>query len=132
MRLTPLVLLLAACAPEEPPPAAAESAIYAGAGRDRLCVDGERVGFITFGDGDANCSVRGRLESAGDGRLAIIPNGDEDCRIEAADETGRILLGSRKAGCAYYCGPNADFAGKAFTKQDSASPAVDFAGDPLC
>ena len=130
MRLLPLVLVIAACSPEAPPPAQ-ERATYAGQGRDRLCVNADRAGFIAYGEGDSNCSVRGRVRADGD-RLAIIPEGDEDCRIEAARQADRITLGARSAACAYYCGPGADFTGKAFAKRDSASPAVDFAGDPLC
>lgn len=131
MRILLLVLALAACSPEAPPPVP-ERALYAAQGRDRLCVDGDRAGFVTYGDGDANCSVRGRIERAGGGRLAIIPDGDGDCRIEAVSQSGQIRLADRKAACAFYCGPGADFAGKAFAKSTSASAAVDFAGDPLC
>ena len=52
MRIIALVLLLTACSPEgaEPP---TERLAYAGEGRDRLCIAGERFGFILFGDGDA-------------------------------------------------------------------------------
>lgn len=131
MRLLPLFLIIAACSPEAAPPAQ-EKATYAGQGRDQLCLDGDRAGFIAYGEGDANCSVRGRVEPVGEGRLSIIPDGDEDCRIEAARQSDRISLGARSGDCAYYCGPGADFTGKAFAKRDSASPAVDFAGDPLC
>ena len=41
-------------------------------------------------------------------------------------------IGEAAADCAYYCGPGASISGKAFTENASASPAVDFAGDPLC
>jgi hypothetical protein len=132
MRWSLCLLMLAACSAEPQPPAAGERATYAGQGRDRLCIRDGRAGFITYGGGDTNCSVRGRLERPGGDRLVIVPDGDEDCRIDASSQAGHILLGSRGAGCAYYCGPGADFAGKAFTRQDSASPVVDFAGDPLC
>ena len=130
MRALGLVLLLAACSPKpaEPP---ADRLLYAGDGRDRLCVAGQRGGLIAYGEGNANCSARGRIERSGN-RLALIPDGDEDCRIEATFSGDSLRFAVRSAACAYYCGPGADFAGKALTKSGSASPAVDFAGDPLC
>ena len=130
MRILFLVLLLAACspAPSEPEP---ERQLYAGEGRDRLCMAGNRAGFITYGGGDANCSVRGRIERA-ENRLALIPDGDQDCHIEVQEQGETLHLGKVAAACAYYCGPGARFEGKTFTANASASPAVDFAGDPLC
>ncbi len=131
MRALPLVLLLSACSsqvPEEP----AGHALYAGDGRDRLCRAGERVGFITYGEGDANCSVRGRAVRAGEQIRAIIPDGDGDCRIELQTQGETLRLGKVAPACAYYCGPGASFEGKTFTENASASPAADFAGDPLC
>jgi hypothetical protein len=130
MRVLTLVLLLPACSPEtaEPP---AERLFYAGEGRDRFCAEGQRGGFIIYGDADANCSARGRVERSAD-RFVLIPDGDADCRIEARLSGDRLAFGARSDACAYYCGPGADYAGKALTRQASASPAVDFAGDPLC
>ena len=124
------VLLLAACSPEvaEPP---AESALYAGAGRDRLCVKGKEAGFITYGAGDSNCSVRGRLDGQG-AAAVLVPAGDQDCRIPLRLEGDGAAIGSASAACAYYCGPASAFEGKSFTRSADASPAVDFAGDPLC
>lgn len=124
-------LLLAACSPEAPEIPAGR-ALYAGEGSDRLCLAGDRAGLITYGKGDANCSVRGRAERAGAQLVAIVPDGDPDCRIEAREADGSIRLGKAEASCTFYCGPGADFAGKAFTKSATASPAIDFAGDPLC
>ena len=131
MRFLPLILLLAACSPGTPDKAP-ERALYSGEGRDRLCIAGERIGFIAYGQGDTNCSVRGRLDRAGEQSLVVIPDGDQDCRIPASQQGDVIRLGTVKAACAYYCGPGASFAGKRFNKSASASPAVDFAGDPLC
>lgn len=129
--IPPAALLLVACSPEAPDQPA-ESALYSGQGRDRLCIAGNRVGFVAYGERAANCSVRGRISRSAENRLTFIPEGDEDCRIEAREESGRIRLGVRAAPCAYYCGPGADFAGREFHKDASASPAVDVAGDPLC
>jgi hypothetical protein len=130
MRWIPLVLMLASCSPGDQP--GPEKRLYAGDGRDRLCINGDRVGFIAYGAADTNCSVRGQLSRAGDNRLTIHPAGDSDCRITAEDEGESIRLGKLTEACAYYCGPGADFSGKAFTENPAASPAVDFAGDPLC
>ena len=131
MRILALVLLLSACSPEasEGP---VERSLYAGGGRDRLCRAGDRVGFITYGEGDANCSVRGRLDRAGEHLLTIVPDGDQDCRIELYEQGGSLRLGKVAAACAYYCGPGASFEGRAFAENASASAVTDFAGDPLC
>jgi hypothetical protein len=130
MRILGLVFLLAACSPQ-PAEAPAERLLYAGEGRDRLCVSGQRGGLIIYGARDTNCSARGRIERSGD-RLTLIPDGDPDCRIEATLSGDNLRLGARSLSCAYYCGPGADFAGKALAKDATASPARDFAGDPLC
>jgi len=130
-RLFPVLLLvLAACSPQAAKPPA-EQLIYAGGSRDRLCLAGERGGFIVYGEGDANCTARGRVDRTGD-RLVLTPDGDPDCRIEAKLDGNRLTLGARAEACDYYCGPGADFVGKWLTRNASASPAVDFAGDPLC
>ena len=130
MRILALVLLLAGCS-QDPAPKPAEKTLYAGEGRDRLCLAGQRGGFITYGPGDANCSARGRVERSAD-RLALIPDGDADCRIEAKLDGDRLALGARSQGCAYYCGPGANYEGRGLVKSTAASPAIDFAGDPLC
>ena len=130
MRTIALVLVLAACSPEAAE-APSESLLYAGEGRDRLCISGQRGGLIVYGDGNANCSARGRVERSAD-RLVLLPDGDSDCRIEGKLDGDRLALGKRAAACDYYCGPGADYAGKGFSRSTRASPAVDFAGDPLC
>lgn len=130
MRSLALVLLIAACSPEAPESPAGRL-LYAGGGRDRLCLTGQRGGFIVYGEGNANCSARGRVERSA-GRLVLIPDGDPDCRIEATLDGDRLALGQRAPACDYYCGPGADFAGRGFTRSATASPPVDFAGDPLC
>jgi len=69
-RLFPVLLLvLAACSPQAAKPPA-EQLIYAGGSRDRLCLAGERGGFIVYGEGDANCMARGRVDRTGD-RLVL-------------------------------------------------------------
>jgi hypothetical protein len=130
MRIWPFFLVIAACSPESPPPAP-DRALYAGRGRDRLCVEGDRAGFVTYGAGDANCSARGRIERAG-AAASFRPDGEEDCRILLTFSGDRATLGPGQLSCSYYCGPGATLGGKSFSKDASASPAVDFAGDPLC
>ena len=131
--LSLVLLMLTACSeePAAPPPPDSTRALYAGEGRDRFCRKGERAGFITYGPGDSNCSAKGRIEGAGEG-AALVPDGDEDCRIALTIAGERLSLGPVTAACGYYCGPGAGFGGKAFTAAPDASPAVDFAGDPLC
>ena len=127
MRWLLLLLLLPACSTEE----VSDKRLYAGSGKDRLCIDGDRVGFIVHAAGGANCSVRGRLDQTG-AAVAIIPAGDQECRIAAERLGDRFRLGPLTRACAYYCGPGADFSGQVFEAAPGASPAVDFAGDPLC
>jgi hypothetical protein len=139
----PALLLLSACRQEPEPvanePAAAtaeqagSSSTFAGSGRDRLCLaEGSgRAGLITFGEGDANCSVTGSLARSDD-RLTITPDGDAACRVEATLAGDRLTLGPAATACAYYCGPSASFAGKQFTRTKVAEPVTDLAGDPLC
>ena len=142
--LIPALLLLPACRqePDAPPdqPAAAtagqtetSSTTFAGSGRDRLCLaeGAGRAGLITFGEGNANCSVTGSLARSGD-RLTITPDGDAACRVQATLAGDRLTLGPAGAACAYYCGPSASFAGKQFTRTEGPEPVTDLAGDPLC
>ena len=106
--------------------------LLAGQGRDRMCLKGERAGFITYApSGDTNCAVRGAASLSRD-TLRITPDGDPACTIEAQRDGSGFVLATASPACAYYCGPNASFAGKRFAPQEGASPAVDLAGDPLC
>lgn len=145
MRSAPafLILALVACAPDSgtaeeqaasttEPAAASGLSIFAGAGRDRFCLDPRagRAGFITYGDGDANCSVRASVQQTGD-RIAITPDGDQSCRIDGVLAGTQIRLGEVGPGCDYYCGPGADFAGRIF-ERSAGGTATDLAGDPLC
>lgn len=128
MRILLPILLLAACSPEPEP----ERSLYAGAGRDRLCIDGNRAGFIAYGQGNVNCSVRGTIQRSGRD-VTVTPAGDNDCRITGTIIEGVIRLDARSGACGYYCGPGADFSNRGFRKIDGAPrEATDFAGDPLC
>jgi hypothetical protein len=138
MRFIPFaVLLLAACSKEPAAPNLA-SGSFSGEGRDALCIAApgpeQRAGFIIYGEGDSNCSARGRIEGK-DGSWTLVPSGEGDCRIPLSVAGGRISLGTGGPSCTYYCGPGASFAGKTFDSVASAtkrSPTTDFAGEPLC
>ena len=110
--------------------AAPALAVYVGTGRDRLCLaaDGKRAGLIVYGTGDMNCSVQG-VVGPGD---ALVPNGDNKCRIPLRRSDGSIELGPVTADCSYYCGPSASLQGKGFRLSPGATPPTDLAGAPLC
>lgn len=133
--LLPCFALLAACSQEKEPATALATGTFAGEGRDRLCIAGEagnyRAGLIIFGAGDVNCSASGRLEVK-DGKIALIPRGEGDCRIPISIEGNAVRIGELPAACSYYCGPSATMAGKAFERADALATAADLAGDPLC
>jgi len=130
-----LVLGTAACS-KAAGPGDALVGVYRGSDRDGLCVarEGEalKAGLITFGDGASNCSLTGRAEIRGDA-LVITPRGDSECSVEIRVANGAATLGGRSQACAFYCGPEADYAGRVLRKApDAASIVSDFAGDPLC
>lgn len=129
-----LALLLAACSQQAAEPSLI-TGTFAGAGRDRLCIAGEagnyRAGLIAFADGDVNCSASGRIEQQ-NGQLALIPRGEDSCRIPLTIEGNTIRVGKVPGACSYYCGPGASMAGKAYNRADMGATAVDLAGDPLC
>ena len=113
--------------------AATTLATYAGEGRNRLCLD-ERAGraaFITYGQGDTNCTVQASVQRAGSA-ATLIPDGDETCRIELTTAGGTLRLGPASPACAYYCGPSASFANAEFRRTPQPQPVTDVAGDPLC
>ncbi|WP_426267555.1 hypothetical protein [Sphingomonas sp. LHG3443-2] len=141
MRLAsiPLLLLISACQQEAPttgPGARPESGavtIYAGSGRDRLCLaeQGGTASFVTYApSGDANCTVQGTWSPSGPS--AIKPNEDPSCSIIFNREGQSVRLLAGGPGCAYYCGPGASFEGKTFVRMDKPEPVTDLAGDPLC
>ena len=97
MRCLLPILLLSACAAEPE----VERSLYAGEGRDRLCIDGDRAGFIAYGPGDANCSARGALTKSGS-VWTLAPKGDADCGIPISRVGGRLSIGPSHPACAYY------------------------------
>jgi hypothetical protein len=129
MRALAFVLLLTACS-QEPAAPKSEPVVYAN-GRDRLCVHGARAGFIVYGRDNANCSARGRIERS-QAAASFIPAGDMECKIPLNFKDDQVAFGAISPPCDFYCGPGAAVDGKRLPKSVSASPAVDFAGDPLC
>ena len=107
--------------------------IFAGAGRNRLCLDegAGRAAFITYGEGDANCTVQGAVQQTA-GTSVLVPDGDTTCRIDLTLSGDMVRLGQASAACAYYCGPRSSFAGAEFRRSVTQQPVADHAGDPLC
>lgn len=133
-----LAVALVACRQQEAPVEAEQATttaslpagLYRAGDRDALCMKADgRAGFVTFAPGAerTNCSVRGRLENG-----AIVPDGDEACRIPVTQRGTALQLGDGGGSCAYYCGPNASFANREFTRQGGTGTASDLAGEPLC
>ena len=133
--LLPLLMLaVASCSGPSVDPGT-QSGSFRGAGRDRLCIAGEgesrRVGVISYGKGDANCSAAGTLTKAG-AEYALVPQGEGACRIGLSISGDTVKVMSVAGACAYYCAPDAALAGKVFRRDAAAKPVTDFAGDPLC
>ncbi|GAA4039791.1 hypothetical protein GCM10022281_20820 [Sphingomonas rosea] len=140
--LIPLLVLTAGCGksddaggPDSPRQSVGGEAgaitVFAGAGRDRLCLkeEGKRVGLITFAkSGDANCSIRG----SDTGPQAIRPDGDVKCAILYNRQGDTVTLLTGNNACAYYCGPGASLEGKTFVRMDKPDQVTDLGGDPLC
>lgn len=135
MRSLPLLALLglAACdQPEAPATAEIATEIWQAGTRDRLCLKGNRAGFIVYGQGDSNCSARGRAIRS-DTQASMVPDGDKSCTfvVAMAGDTATLRAGSG-AGCAYYCGPGAAIGDLKLTRAPATTAATDLAGDPLC
>jgi hypothetical protein len=140
LALIPLLLMTGSCRqeaaviePEAQQESAAAVTVYAGNGRDRLCLaeQGGTASFITFAaSGDTNCTVRGSWPASGP--QAIKPNEDRSCTILFNKDGQSVRLLSGGPGCAYYCGPGASFEAKTFVRMDKPDRVADLAGDPLC
>lgn len=114
----------------------------AGPRRNQMCMldrDNGRTsfGFVTWGDGDTNCSGSGLATREGD-RLRLQLDGDASCTVEARIEGQRVTLPDNiPTECgSYYCGTGAQMTGVTFDKvggaPEDALRAVDLVGDPLC
>ena len=135
MRIIPVTFLLLSACSQEPSQPTLSTGTFAGQGRDRLCIAGEagayRAGLIAYGDGNANCSASGRMETAGKDWV-LVPRGEGGCRIPITIDGNIVRVGQVPAACSYYCGPGAALVGRSYNRADMGAKAVDLAGDPLC
>jgi len=97
---------------------------------------GAQFGLVVWGANLTSCAGSGNAVRNGD-MLQLEMAGDETCRIEARISGATITLPeSVPAGCSYYCGPTARFAGPPLTRKgataDDAMKAKDLVGEPLC
>jgi hypothetical protein len=132
--LLPLIMILGGCSQQAADQTLA-TGTFVGEGRDRLCIAGEpgsyRAGLIAYGKGDTNCTASGSVDAQG-GQMALVPRGETSCRIPLTVDGNSVRIGEAPAACSYYCGPGASLSGKAYSRSDTGSKAVDLAGDPLC
>ena len=135
-----LVLLLVACSrqpAEQTGPAGTTAGIFSGQGRDRLCIANgagvTQIGIVTYGEGDYNCTFKGKVGTQGGHEMLVEAIGDPACKlmIQSVGETLTVGVPNAKA-CEYYCGPTSTMADRSFKRDPSASSVVDLAGDPLC
>jgi hypothetical protein len=136
MRIACLVALLLSACSRGADPGSAVVGVYRDPDRDGLCIaregQGFKAGLITYGDGDTNCSLNGSAEFRGD-TLIVTPRGDFACFVEIRITNGVARIAEQTKACAYYCGPEADYAGRELRKTpDAAIKVTDFTGDPLC
>src|SRR6476469_7659518 len=62
-----------------------------GAGRDRLGLQNNRAGLISYAaEGDTNCTVRGNT-TAIDGGFQIRPDGDEFCAVDVRMDKAAVV-----------------------------------------
>jgi len=133
-----IVALIAASACDRIPDNSQLKGVYAGQGRDALCLvapmGSEKLGagIVTYGSGDNNCTLTGEVRTA-EGAIAFYADHDDACHFALNQESEALVLPQQiPASCSYYCGPGASLAGKRFEKREGASRPADFAGDPLC
>ena len=135
MRMIPaLLFLLTACSGGRDEPIA--TGIFAGQGRDRLCVqkagDVVSAGLITYAaTGDTNCTIAGQLQPVGDA-FVLTSRADETCRLSLTLNGPSLRIAKVIGNCDYYCGPRANLAGRSFTRAPSAPAPTDFGGTKLC
>lgn len=131
-----LVLLLAACTEKNAPPFGPGPGTFVGEGRNRLCIAGAgdelRAGLIVYGSkAETNCSAVGKFEGSGD-KWSLTPGGEGACKLSLSLGGDKLTIADVPASCSYYCAPGVTLTRKIFTRDPTASPASDLAGDPLC
>ena len=126
-------LAIAACDRAPPPPEApVEAEVWQANARDRLCLKGNRAGFIVYGLGNANCSARGRAVRSDD-QASLVPDGESRCVfVVELDGGSATLRPGSGGGCGYYCAPGAAIGATAWTRAPAGASATDLAGEPLC
>ena len=112
-----------------------------GSRRNQLCLiekDGRTsFGFVTWGEGDGNCSGAGTATREGN-RLRLRLDNSESCVLEARVDGQRVTFPTDiAASCRnYYCGPGAQMTNAQFDRtggsEADAQRARDVAGEPLC
>jgi hypothetical protein len=95
-----------------------------------------QFGVTIWGANLRACSGAGTASLAGD-RLTLRMAGDSACALDATLKNGIVAFpDTMPAGCAYYCGAGASFAGASLTRRGStradAMKAKDVAGEALC
>ena len=107
--------------------------VFAGVGRDRLCLDERvnRAAFISYGEGNQNCTMSGVLTRS-EANATLVPDGDASCKVEVQLNGDEAKLGELRPECAYYCGPSASYAGLTFRRTNGGQPVTDLAGQSLC
>lgn len=109
--------------------------------RNQLCVvdkgtGNAQFGIVVWGANMHSCSGAGQIVRERD-TLRLQMAGDSECEIRATvNGTTVTLPRTLPAGCSYYCGARAQFAGATLTRTgataEDAMKAKDLAGDPLC
>ncbi len=138
--ITAAVLLLAACSAGDGDDISADIAtgplgagVWTDGERDGLCVgeDGAAA-LIAYAESGANCMAEGTVER-GEGGMALVPRGDENCRIPFTVDRESVRFGAMPDACTYYCGGDATLNGKSFRRSAASDRSLeDVAGDPLC
>lgn len=95
-----------------------------------------QFGITLWGPNLRACSGAGTVTRTGD-RVTLAMAGDSPCTLDATLKGGTITLSTDvPAGCAYYCGAGASFAGASLMQQGArrsdALKAKDVAGEALC
>jgi hypothetical protein len=112
----------------------------AGARPSQMCIlekgGKAQFGVTIWGANLRACSGAGTATLAGE-RLTLRMTGDSACTLDATLRNGIVTFpASAPAGCAYYCGAGAGFAGATLTRRGAGAAAAmkakDVAGEALC
>lgn len=95
-----------------------------------------QFGITLWGANLRACSGAGTATRSGE-HVRFVMAGDSPCTLDATVKGGVVtFVGNVPAGCAYYCGAGASFAGASLAREGStradALKAKDIADEPLC